>query len=221
MKKVLTIIKNIFSKFKIRKPTEVKVDTNVSIPIGKVYRTWFQMGLVITLVCGIFYVILQQYIRLSANMEPTQIAHDTAAVIVQGNTPPEGLAPNSLDLTKSLAPYIVVFDDAGKPIYSTAQLNGKMPTLPKGVFDYTKKTNEDSITWQPQANIRQAVVIVHYSGPNPGFVLAGHSLTLYENTTQNLMYKLITGWAGALLITLVFAIILEVSHKKASKELVQ
>jgi len=45
-------------------------------------------------------------------------------------------------------------NENGNPIQSTGFLNGKMPQLLKGVFEFAKANGEDWVTWQPQRNVR-------------------------------------------------------------------
>ncbi len=42
------------------------------------------------------------------------------------------------------------------------------------------RVGEDRITWQPEPGIRSAVVVVHYTGATPGYVMAGRSLREVE-----------------------------------------
>ena len=59
-------------------------------------------------------------------------------------------------MAASLAPYLIVFDDAGRPIASSARLAGAPPVPPPGVFDYTRAAGEDRITWQPSLRSEQS-----------------------------------------------------------------
>lgn len=55
-------------------------------------------------------------------------------------------------------------EDAGRPVVSSGTLDGKPPTLPRGVFVYTAKAGEDRVTWQPRSGVRQAVVVRRIAG---------------------------------------------------------
>lgn len=73
-----------------------------------------------------------------------------------------------------------LFLEGGGPIAGSGTLDGKLPTLPPGVFDFTRQNGQDGITWQPQPDVRSAIVVVHYNGLQSGFVLAGRSLREVE-----------------------------------------
>ncbi len=122
-----------------------------------------------------------------------------------------------VDIAKSLAPYITVFDATGKTIASSAQLNGQIPTIPSGVFDYVRQHGEDRITWQPQPGVRSAVVVTQFQGPNSGFVLAGRSLREVEIREDDILHIVELGWLAMLLVSLlataiIFKVLWRPSH---------
>lgn len=41
---------------------------------------------------------------------------------------------------------LVVYDDAGRPIASSARLDGSTPRPPKGVFDFGRANREERVT---------------------------------------------------------------------------
>ena len=163
---------------------------------------------------GLIYAAVQQDIRQGANDPQIQMAEDIAAKLANGEQVQNVVPSEKVDIAKSLAPYVIIFDANGNPVASSAQLNGQTPTIPSGVFDYVRQNGEDRITWQPQAGVRSAVVVTNIKGLNSGFVLAGRSLREVEKREDNLLLILLSGWIVMLFITLVATTII---FRKSSK----
>jgi hypothetical protein len=138
------------------------------------------MAVVSTLLCGLVYLAVQQSLRWGANDPQIQMAEDAAAVLTGGQQPESVLPANHVELSTSLAPFMVIYDNTGQPLASTGYLNDSFPLLPVGVFEYTSQNDEDRITWQPAPGVRMAAVVVKYNSTEPGFVLAARSLREVE-----------------------------------------
>ncbi len=171
--------------------------------VKNILKLWIPLAVVVVLLSGLMYVTAQQVLRISANDPQIQIAQDTANALSQGVSPESILPVGKVDLATSLASYVEVFDDLGKPVASSGLLHNQMPPLPPGVFDYVRQHGEDRITWQPERAVRMATVIVHYGGSQPGFVLAGRSLYEVEARTSNLELLIGLGALGTLFAALV------------------
>jgi hypothetical protein len=126
------------------------------------------------------YVVVQQSLRQSANDPQIQMAEDAAAALARGQDAASIVPESQVDLGRSLAPFLMLFDDAGQVIGTSGLLHGQPPVLPSGVLAYAGQNGEDRVTWQPEAGVRIATVIVHSGGPNGGFALAGRSLREVE-----------------------------------------
>jgi len=127
------------------------------------------------------------------------MAEDTAAALTDGQSVQNVVPAEKVDIAKSLATNIIVFDASGKAIASSAQLDGQIPTLPAGVFDYVKHNGEDRITWQPQTGVRSAIVVTQFQGTHSGFVLAGRSLCEVEIREDDILHIILIGWIAILL----------------------
>jgi hypothetical protein len=171
---------------------------------SKIMLLWLSLAATLTVLCGLVYVAVQQDLRQGANDPQIQMAEDAARALANG-TPPNVVAASNadVDIASSLAPYLVVFNDPGQPIAGSGKLNGNLPSLPTGVFAYTKAYGEDRITWEPQPYVREATVIIRYSGAQSGFVLAGRSLREVEIRVDQLNFEVIAVWLFGLFITLV------------------
>jgi hypothetical protein len=146
----------------------------------RILLKWMPWAFSTVLLCGLVYAAVQQDLRQSANDPQIQIAEDGAARlrVTSAGTP---IVPvGDVDIATSLSPYIIYFDDSGKPVSGNGVLDAKLPTLPAGVFAYTRTAREDRFTWQPRSGIRQAVVLVRIDGTHPGFVMSGRSLREVE-----------------------------------------
>jgi hypothetical protein len=167
-------------------------------------KAWLPLAIVITCLSGLIYLTVQQNIRISANDPQIQIVEDISAQLAQGQNPQAFIPPTKVELSKSLATYIMIFDKDGKLIGSSVTLGGKDPIVPQGVFSSTKKnpTNESRFTWQPRSGIRSAVILDYYKGPIPGFVLIGRSIKEVEIREANLEYIVLAGWIVTMLASL-------------------
>ena len=166
------------------------------------FKYWLGAAIIISALCAFTYIAIQQVIRQSANDPQVQMAEDTAAKLAKGQSPQDIVSKDNVDIATSLAAYTIVFDANGKPIASSAQLNGQTPTIPSGVFDSVRKNGEDRITWQPQDGVRSAIVVTQFKGSNSGFVLAGRSLRETETLEDNILHLITFNWLFLLLLAL-------------------
>jgi hypothetical protein len=106
-----------------------------------------------------------------------------------------------VEISESLAPFLMIFDESGKTLASSANLNGVLPAYPVGVLDYARQNGQNRVTWQPEAGVRMATVIVSY---NKGFVMAGRSLMEVEkreSQVEELSGLTMLGiWAATLIV---------------------
>ena len=152
------------------------------------------------LISGIFFTIYsagQEIYRMSANDPQISMARDAGELLNQGKMPAELMAKEKINIEKSLSPFLLVYGNSGEPISSSATLDGQIPKLPAGVFDYVRQYGEDRISWQPRENIRQALVVVKY---NNGFVAAGRSLSETELREGQLLLQVALAYFASLLL---------------------
>jgi hypothetical protein len=147
----------------------------------------FVLAGISTVLALFLYAIPQQVLRQDANDPQLQLAADLAARLEQGIAPAEAVPAGQVDMGRSLAPFVIVYDDQGVPVASQAQLNGKSPAPPLGVFDYVRQHGEERLSWQPVLGrghgVRIAAVVERVQrvgNGGAGFVLAGRSLAQVE-----------------------------------------
>lgn len=179
----------------------------------KIIKFWLPLAAITSLFSGVLYGVTQHSIRYSANDPQIQLSEDIANSLSLGKKTEEVIPEDKVDISKSLAPYIIIFDKDGQPTTSSAQLDGKIPMPPVGVFAYTQTNHQDRFSWQPKPGIKSAVVLTYFnSGQNSGYVLAGRSLREVEIRENVVLRDVMIGWAVIMLMTLGYSIIFIKSH---------
>lgn len=172
--------------------------------VYRIFRRFIPLAFLATAACGLVYLAVQQSLRQNANDPQIQMAED-AVTQLQTDTPGQMVVvPGIIDINQSLAPYLVVYDASGNPVAGNGLLDGTLPGLPAGIFNYVSLYGEDHFTWQPRPDIRQAVVVMGI--PGGGFVMAGRSLREIEIREDRVKFE--TG--GVLLFTLGGLLVLEI-----------
>jgi hypothetical protein len=156
----------------------------------QIIKRWLPLAIAIAGLCGLVYLTVQQSLRMGANDPQIQMAEDAALALNAGASLESVVPTPRIEITTSLAPFIMVFDNSGKLVAASARLHGAAPLYPAGVLDYTRKAGEDRVTWQPEPGVRLATVVVRY---DKGYVLAGRSLREVEKRVNQV--EILTGLA--------------------------
>jgi hypothetical protein len=151
---------------------------------------------VVTILFGTIYVVVQQLDRLSANDAPLRLASQVAAEVREGQSATLDAQPH-VDLSRSLAAFVVVEDAQGAASAGSGFLRGSLVSLPTGVLASAAKTGEDNVTWQPQAGLRFATVTLRVGDQ---FVSAGQSLKPSEDRDGTFQLLIGVGWLMAMLV---------------------
>ncbi len=149
-----------------------------------------------TALCGLVYVVGQQDLRTGANDPQQQMVEDAAAKLDSGAAPLTVVGATTVDIARSLTPFVVVYDPAGAVLATDGALDGGAPRVPRGVLDSARATGRDAVTWQPRQGLRVATVTVPWRG---GAVLAGRSLRVVEERVASLGLLVGVGWVVTLL----------------------
>ncbi len=168
----------------------------------KSFFYWLAGAGVITILSGFIYGAVQQDLRQSANDPQIQMAEDAARWLEGGALPLSVLPVITVDISQSLSPYLIVFNEQHNPLATSATLHGTTPVPPEGVFAFARTHGEDRLTWQPEIGVRSAIVVIHYGGPQPGFVLTGRSLREVEKREEKLSFMTTAAWLIALFVSL-------------------
>jgi hypothetical protein len=164
---------------------------------------WLMIVGLLVVMFGTMYVAVQQSQRSDANSPQIQLAEDAATALNLGDSP-AAVIGSTVDMSKSLAPFMIVFDKSGKAVAGSGYLDGTVPKVPVGVLTASKGKDYHAVTWQPQPGVRIAAVTV--SAKNY-YVLSGRSLTEVEkNETRTLQISLLGGVVALMLLGTVFVL---------------
>lgn len=164
----------------------------------KITLIFWIIEVAICFVLGSIYVVTQQNIRQSANDLPTVMAKDAVDAIKHSLSSESDfwtLVPTkNIELSRSISPFLYITKSDGaknNSDISNASLDEKTLSFPLGIFSYAKDHGVDKVTWQPKNGVREAIVVMPYSFSNgvtsfDGFVIAGQSLTEYENRIEKI-----------------------------------
>lgn len=178
--------------------------------ISKILKIWILVVFVVTGVLGTVYLAVQQNYRQSAYDPEIQMAEDTAASLNNGDSVPSFDKVRLIDISKSLAPFLIVYDSTGNIISSEAVLNGQSPKMVPGVFDWVNGHGEDRFTWQPQSDTRIAMIVVPFKSTKlSGYVVVGRSMREIERRIENLLAQVALGWSATVFGSLVLIGVLE------------
>ena len=164
---------------------------------------WAPIAVAVTGLAALVYGAVQQDLRQSANDPQVQLAEDAAAHLDAGAAPSTVVPAERIEMSSSLAPYVIVFDTSGEQVASSAVLHGAAPPFPTSVFQAARAAGQDAITWQPQAGVRSAAVVERWAG---GFVVAGRSLRLIEERENHVLLVSVFMWLSTLAATAIASI---------------
>jgi len=154
----------------------------------------FAALMIITVLCGLIYVTVQQSHRTGANDPQLQIALDLKNAIETDRSTVQWMPGDTIEISKSLSVFKTFYNRNGEPVQSTGFLDGQLPRIPKTVLDFTERNRENVITWQPQRDIRLAMVIESVKSPSIGFVAVGRSLKEVEKRESTLVTMVLVAW---------------------------
>jgi hypothetical protein len=177
---------------------------------------WLGTGVVLTIIFGMIYLAVQQDLRQSANDPQIQLARDYAAAFTAGESVPSFDNQSKTDISKSLAPYLMIYDTDGKSLASTAELDGAAPTVPVGALKSADKKGINYVTWQPKSGVRSAIVIAPFKGQTQsGYVVVGKSLQEVEKREVFTFEAVAVFWAACIvLVTLLFLFVKVIFSEK-------
>jgi ABC-type amino acid transport system permease subunit len=147
---------------------------------------------VVSILFGTMYGMVQQSIRLSAYDQPRQAID---AYVANRNASESNFTRINLAADSNV--FVIAYDSNGRATGGDGYLNGKLGVVPFGVLQHARAGHENTITWQPQAGVRLAVVVAK-DGTN--YILAGQSLKSYEDRIGQVGQVAFFGWLLTLLV---------------------
>jgi hypothetical protein len=175
----------------------------------------FVAAIIITGIILLVYASVQQSHRASANDPQLQVARDLSNALRAGKSINNLLPKDTIDISQSLGIYAETFDHNGKPLQSTGFLDGKLPQPPPGVFEFTNTNIEDVVTWQPESDVRMAMVFEKVSAVDIGFVAVGRSLGEVEIRESNLVKMVGITWIACMAVLLIHLLAQNFFQKKS------
>jgi hypothetical protein len=170
---------------------------------------WIGAALILTLLYALFYLTIQQTLRLAANEPQTSMAKDVAADLRTGKKP-DNLVSGYIDMSTNMAPFIIIYDQFGKVVAGSGYLDNSIPQVPVGVLAASKGGSTNDVTWQPKQNVRIASVSAK---GGDYYVLGGRSLTITEKQIGRVTRLVAAAW---LLTILLLVVMYQFVKKRAS-----
>jgi hypothetical protein len=158
---------------------------------------WVLLSGLLTVAAVVGSIVVQQQLRGAANHPQVEMARQAAGKLNAGANPQSVVNGAPVDIGSSSDTYLIVVDSNGALLASSAQLDRRAVIPPSGVFTYVRDHGEDTISWQPAAGVRSAIVVDSYHG---GYVVAGRSLSGTEQAENALGVWAIFGWAAAVIV---------------------
>lgn len=165
----------------------------IGMSLGRVPQLVILLTLT-TFIAGTAANISHQVLRMSANDPQIQMAEDATQRLNGGEDPARIVPDRKVDMASSLAPFVTVYDDSGKPVASSASLDGATLAPPRGVLDFVRAHGEERVTWQPRPGVRIASVVTRTTN---GFVVAGRNMREVEIRESNVFKLAALGWLAA------------------------
>lgn len=164
-----------------------------------IYHT-VSLALVLSFLGGGAALVIDQMMRSGANQPQIDMVNWYAGELGAGVAPEDEIPPGYVDLESSLQPFVIFYDDQGRPVKGTGYLDQALPAPPSGVFDFVREHGSEKVTWEPRHGVRLASVIQRVNGNNAGFLLAGRSLRLVEEE-KDILWKMALGvWIVVMLL---------------------
>jgi hypothetical protein len=150
--------------------------------------------IIVTMIIALIYATVQQNYRGNANDPQVQIVSEVSNRLARMASVEEFFNGDTIDLAQSLGLFVVLYNESGQPIRSSAIFRGAAPQLPSGVFDFVRSNGEERVTWQPERGTRMAMVVRTVRHGSIGFVAAGRSLREVEVKEERLRWMVFVVW---------------------------
>ena len=170
--------------------------------ISKSVILFFTIEIAITVICILIYLAVQQSYRNGANEPQIQIAEKIKYELNYEKNDSAIFPGGNHEISQmTLSPFVILYNGNKEPVASDALLNGIIPRIPDGVLESSRNKEMHFITWQPEADKRFALVIIHSEGKFDGYIVCGRSLKIAEEHIQNLILIIFAGWLIASIAT--------------------
>lgn len=166
----------------------------------RIVRSWLPIAVAVTVVFAFSYGAIQQTYRNGADDPQIMLAEDGAARLDAGDPESDIIPVDTVNLSESLAPFVILYDAQNNVIDGSGVLDGAPPTPPAGVLDTARSAGRNRVTWRPRPSVRIASVSV--ATKDGRVVLYGRSLREAEARVDQLTQTAAIAWIAAMLGTL-------------------
>jgi hypothetical protein len=170
--------------------------------------------IIITIVMLTIYATVQQSYCNAANDPQLQMIRDLRKALSEGKSISKLFPVNKIDLKERLAVFAELFEKNGKPIQTGGLLNGALLQPPQGIFNYTNKRSDDVLKWQPQNNIRMAMVLEKANDADASYITLVKSLQETEVRKTTLLKIIFTAWMACIGLLLIHSMVQNYMGKK-------
>ncbi len=160
------------------------------------FRIWLALVGTATLIIGGAYTMVQQSTRQAANDAPIARAQQVKQLLESGVSPADAVPSQKIDLKENINVFVIVTGKNQQVLASSAQLDGKTPLPPTGVFRYALLHGSDTLTWQPAADVR---IASHAETYKDGFIITGQSLDPFEERVGIYDLLALAAWLAVLI----------------------
>lgn len=175
--------------------------------LNETLKAWIPLAAAIIILSLTAFSLVQQNYRMSAN-DPQIDGLESAIEKINEGAQIEAMLPpiGETEISKIHQPFAIAFDETGKVLGSTVNVDGQNPNFPLSALEKTKNGDQSRITWQPKKDAREAVVIAHYSQKDgkSGYVVVGRSLKETEARINQALLIAGLGCFVALLVSFLF-----------------
>lgn len=158
------------------------------------YRHYLLAVVVLTIVFGTMYGLVQQFGRMMANDTPALLATQAAKQLDAG-LGLSSIQMGGTDLANKPVPFVIVYSKDGKAVGGSGYLDKQLAVVPKGVLTHATSGKNNVVTWQPKDGVRLAAVVV---AAKDYYVLGGQSLQQTEARAQRLAWLTLAGYGVSL-----------------------
>ena len=177
----------------------------------KAFVAWVPLAAVITGLCFVIYGVEQQHYRQELDDPQTTMVIDAQAAIMGGTQSDDVVKAfghgQVINADVSQQPFLMLLDESGNVLESTATIGGGRPPVPEGVFIDAKADGQHNVTWQPSAGTRIALVIRPLAIESGWYIAAGRNMKIGEDHIARLGIITLIGWAVVLAGTFVAVIV--------------
>jgi len=124
----------------------------------KLIKIWLTLMLAGVFTVGCVYVVSQQIVRQGADAPAAAIAYETVIDMVDKGQSAGEAASVKTDITLSLQPFAMVYDNDKNLITTSAGYGSEKYQFPASALNVVDENHDNRITWQPQkvCDLRQS-----------------------------------------------------------------